>query len=73
MQDINMIWKTKGSIIIYQVNNVHDEYQTSYGSNHTMYHLIMPKLGQIKHEIKWKWKGPKNEKWAESNMFPNFI
>lgn len=50
-----------------------DKYQTSYGANHTMYHLNMPKLGQIKHEIEWKWKGSKNTKWIEENMLQNVI
>lgn len=31
---------------------IHDEYQISYGANHTMCHLNMPRLGQIKHKIK---------------------
>ena len=52
---------------------IHDEYQTSYGSNHTMRHLNMPKLGQIKHEIEWKWKEPKSAKWTEEKMFQNVI
>lgn len=52
---------------------IHDGYQTSYGSNHTMCHLNMSKLGQIKHEIEWKWKGPKNAKLIEANMFQYFI
>lgn len=52
---------------------IHNEFQTSYGSNHTMYHLNMSKLGQIKHKIKWKWKGTKNEKWTKENMFQNVI
>lgn len=30
---------------------IHDKYQTSYSANHTMYHLNMPKLGQIIHKI----------------------
>lgn len=50
-----------------------DKYQTSYGANHTLYHLNMPKLGLCKHEIEWKWKGPKNSKWTEANMFQNVM